>query len=1138
MIAGNLFVGTQLLPNTGCKPTWPDPDALEWPGTKRLTQDAFSAAQFMIDPTGMEDPFAFWRVPEDLRTGKPLGDVASFGEFSDWTSELLVQYGEIVPGGSGSQTMTGWPLGLTIQFDAFSFNLPTVNSATFFQFLIINESEKVWGVPVDYDSLYYSLQRAPGQGQFQNFTVDLSRGIFATRNCRPTDSGIDTPYGGAPVDCTSTSNVGFSAGSHSLMFLKSPIGDLRNKLLSDPMSVFFNPSHPSADDTITFNHSHGCGFITCTSLVQDFSERAAFGITSSTEQNVLDGRARTDFENTNYFNIFNNEDWPARGDFNRFIPGDIGSPWDYNEDGVEDTIYIDSCSLNGCTPLWEDTVPGGLYNRVGQTAPIGMGPFALAAGDTTGLVIAYVGEKDSASVESTMQAVFEFYTTFYFGPESAPAPVLALEGVGVTGGNADSAEVRLSWNDAARNFVDPFLLKLADDVETAAPGTQLGKIRDLNPGIVDSLRNTANDPLAQLHVFRSCDGGTTFTDDSNCFGDRVLVDDSKFSGLSWLPWRTLEPDVNSTVDADATPGLSTLYSLVTETKGAVFDILQDQGGALPLDTLGVPFCDPSRCIAGPFVFAPPLLSPLARTPDADGVASVYVPMSLQAGMVGATFSIESDLGQALVPVGVSLTQGVRNGEYDAVFADTLFVTVVVRSRDLGGGRADTLSVENTVVTSGAAPVTYVGSTVRSPITLRGEEFISTISTLDPADTTVTITTTDSRVVGDGTPVAMAIVETTGGAGDPLMATGVLEEGKTTPGGFLDHEDYPGYFIDVEADEGGEFDRQIFFNPAGDSIPTEVIAGQSIQWLDGEANDLTSVQSFSEYLITWDDKPYGADEEFVLQQGLQDVFTNSVAARAVAGTTLFDDSTLADIRAAGVSADSGLYALDLPFTIRNVTENADVSLAVIQHFEDVLLGQATDTIRVDVPAGKWTPGDALVLLEPDASGALVPTWEAVIGCDPSTPLRITCDATTTSQYAAVVGNGVTQFVIYFRPLSAETEFTLTVNEPQMDVAAMARGLENIKVVPNPYIVFSEYEQTASARIIKFTGLPDEGRVRIYTVSGQFVQEITWTPDDLFGSAGDLIWNMRSRENTEIAYGLYIWVVNSPAGVARGKFVVIR
>ena len=76
---------------------------------------------------------------------------------------------------------------------------------------------------------------------------------------------------------------------------------------------------------------------------------------------------------------------------------------------------------------------------------------------------------------------------------------------------------------------------------------------------------------------------------------------------------------------------------------------------------------------------------------------------------------------------------------------------------------------------------------------------------------------------------------------------------------------------------------------------------------------------------------------------------------------------------------------------------------------------------------------------------------------------------------------------------------------------------------------------------FTGVPSEGTLRVYSVSGQFLQQLTWSASDLNGT-GDLPYNLRTREGTELAAGLYIYVI-TPRGasnkdLARGKFVLLR
>ncbi len=99
------------------------------------------------------------------------------------------------------------------------------------------------------------------------------------------------------------------------------------------------------------------------------------------------------------------------------------------------------------------------------------------------------------------------------------------------------------------------------------------------------------------------------------------------------------------------------------------------------------------------------------------------------------------------------------------------------------------------------------------------------------------------------------------------------------------------------------------------------------------------------------------------------------------------------------------------------------------------------------------------------------------------------------------------------------------------------------MPNPYIGFSEYERGAGGARLLFTHLPPDGEIRIYTVAGNFVQELDWAPADLSGN-GDLFWDLRTRQGNEPAPGLYIFVVRATDPVTGAslkrmdKFVVIR
>ncbi|MBN1638192.1 MAG: hypothetical protein JW866_04445 [Ignavibacteriales bacterium] len=102
------------------------------------------------------------------------------------------------------------------------------------------------------------------------------------------------------------------------------------------------------------------------------------------------------------------------------------------------------------------------------------------------------------------------------------------------------------------------------------------------------------------------------------------------------------------------------------------------------------------------------------------------------------------------------------------------------------------------------------------------------------------------------------------------------------------------------------------------------------------------------------------------------------------------------------------------------------------------------------------------------------------------------------------------------------------------------LDNIYVVPNPYVAYSDAEQpgrTASMRgdkVLQFRNLPPKCTIRIYTIVGELVATVE---KDDFTSMAE--WDLLSYEGHRIAYGVYIYHVDVPdVGEKIGRFAVIK
>ncbi|MDZ7335918.1 MAG: hypothetical protein ONB33_00300 [candidate division KSB1 bacterium] len=102
-------------------------------------------------------------------------------------------------------------------------------------------------------------------------------------------------------------------------------------------------------------------------------------------------------------------------------------------------------------------------------------------------------------------------------------------------------------------------------------------------------------------------------------------------------------------------------------------------------------------------------------------------------------------------------------------------------------------------------------------------------------------------------------------------------------------------------------------------------------------------------------------------------------------------------------------------------------------------------------------------------------------------------------------------------------------------AVKSDLENVKVVPNPYFLAAEWEFDRNHRKLAFINLPAVCDIHIYTLSGERV--ITLHHDH--PTDGWEWWNLLSFNQQEIAYGCYLYVVETPNGLKKmGKFVVLR
>jgi len=132
---------------------------------------------------------------------------------------------------------------------------------------------------------------------------------------------------------------------------------------------------------------------------------------------------------------------------------------------------------------------------------------------------------------------------------------------------------------------------------------------------------------------------------------------------------------------------------------------------------------------------------------------------------------------------------------------------------------------------------------------------------------------------------------------------------------------------------------------------------------------------------------------------------------------------------------------------------------------------------------------------------------------------------------------------FIPYTADDKFTFLSKAGYVDPnLAKNQFSESPYVVPNPYVGAASFEPQRFAvsgrgeRKIEFRNLPANCTIRIYTVTGELVQTLY---HDGNINKGIVSWDLRNKDNLDIAPGLYIYHVDGKeVGTHVGKFAVIK
>jgi hypothetical protein len=225
-----------------------------------------------------------------------------------------------------------------------------------------------------------------------------------------------------------------------------------------------------------------------------------------------------------------------------------------------------------------------------------------------------------------------------------------------------------------------------------------------------------------------------------------------------------------------------------------------------------------------------------------------------------------------------------------------------------------------------------------------------------------------------------------------------------------------------------------------------------------------------------------------------------------------------------------YDYEIRFGSGNVTESLSNGRPL--PFRVVNLTRMNQEVKVYSPDdndnGSWEVDEEIVFVE-QIDGTQTATWQVNFApnASPNPP---------TPQAGDVF------FVRTNKPFTEQDVYSFRTQAAQTSSEEITDELDDIYVVPNPYVAHNEIEPNnptsrteRGKRRIYFANVPKTCTIRIYTLAGELVEKINHNSalDD-----GKAFWDLRTKDNMNIAYGLYFYHVDSPAGTKTGKFAVIK
>lgn len=188
-------------------------------------------------------------------------------------------------------------------------------------------------------------------------------------------------------------------------------------------------------------------------------------------------------------------------------------------------------------------------------------------------------------------------------------------------------------------------------------------------------------------------------------------------------------------------------------------------------------------------------------------------------------------------------------------------------------------------------------------------------------------------------------------------------------------------------------------------------------------------------------------------------------------------------------------------------------------------------------GIFEDGDALFIIAGDSLGAKVTSFSnRHVGWS----FSIFKDTSMAASEQKAPQPGDAYKIVTTKPFRNGEYYQFTTKSAYIDPSKIKTDMDDIAVVPNPYPGAASWEPATTEvgrgeRRVYFIHLPAKCTIRIYTISGNLVKTLEHNSNV---DNGQEPWNLVSKDGMDIAFGVYVFEVESSIGKKIGKFAIIK